>query len=80
MTEDEIVGWHHRLNGHESEQTLGDGEGKEGLDITFHGMVLPSEKRLISLTRIRRVLSILVQSVYTQIWKKESWKCSMSLD
>ena len=26
MTEDEIVGWHHQLNGHESEQTLGDRE------------------------------------------------------
>ena len=25
MTEDEMVGWHHRLNGHEFEQTLGDG-------------------------------------------------------
>ena len=23
MTEDEIVGWHHRLNGHEFEQTPG---------------------------------------------------------
>ena len=29
MTKDEMVGWHHRLNGHEFEQTLGDGEGKE---------------------------------------------------
>ena len=28
MTEDEMVGWYHRLNGHESEQTLGDGEGQ----------------------------------------------------
>ena len=27
MTEDEMVGWHHRLNGHEFEQALGDGEG-----------------------------------------------------
>ena len=28
-TEDEMVGWHHRLNGHEFEQTLriGDGQG-----------------------------------------------------
>ena len=25
-TEDETVGWHHRLNGHESEQILGDSE------------------------------------------------------
>ena len=29
MTEDEMVGWHHRLNGHEFEQALGvdDGQG-----------------------------------------------------
>ena len=25
-TEDEMVGWHHRLDGHEFEQILGDGE------------------------------------------------------
>ena len=30
MTE-EKVGWHHRLNGHEFEQTLGDGEGQGSL-------------------------------------------------
>ena len=26
MTEDEMVGWHHRVNGHEFEHALGDGE------------------------------------------------------
>ena len=26
MTEDEMVGWHHRLNGHEFEKTLGNSE------------------------------------------------------
>ena len=31
MTEDEMVGWHHQLNGHEFEQTLGDGEGQGSL-------------------------------------------------
>ena len=31
MTEDEMVGWHHQHNGHEYEQTLGDGEGQENL-------------------------------------------------
>ena len=31
MTEDEKVGWHHKLNGHEFEQTPGDGEGKGSL-------------------------------------------------
>ena len=30
-TEDEIIGWHHRLNGHEFEQTLGVGDGQGGL-------------------------------------------------
>ena len=28
MTEDEMVGWYHRLNGHEFKQTLGDNEGQ----------------------------------------------------
>ena len=30
-TEDEMVGWHHYLNGHEFEQTLGDSEGQGSL-------------------------------------------------
>jgi len=30
-TEDEMVGWHHWLNGHEFEQALGDSEGQGGL-------------------------------------------------
>ena len=28
MTEDEMVGWHHQLDGRESEQALGDGDGQ----------------------------------------------------
>ena len=28
MTEDEMVGWHHQLNGYEFEQVLGDGGGR----------------------------------------------------
>ena len=31
MVEDEMVGWHHQINGHESEQTLGDGNGHGGI-------------------------------------------------
>ena len=30
-TEDEMVGWHHRLNGHEFRWTLGVGDGQGGL-------------------------------------------------
>ena len=28
MKEDETVGWHHQLSGHEFEQAAGDGEGR----------------------------------------------------
>ena len=31
MTEDEMVGWHHRLDGHEFVQTPGDSEGHGSL-------------------------------------------------
>ena len=31
MTEDETVGWHHQLNGHEFEQAPGDSEAQESL-------------------------------------------------
>ena len=31
MTEDEMVGWHHQLNGHEFEQVPGDSEGQGSL-------------------------------------------------
>ena len=31
VTADKMVGWHHRLNGHEFKQTLGDSEGQGSL-------------------------------------------------
>ena len=31
MTEDEMVGWHHQLNGHEFEQAMGVGDGQGSL-------------------------------------------------
>ena len=37
-TEDEMVGWHHRLNGHESEQTPGDSEWQGAWCAAVHGV------------------------------------------
>ena len=36
MSEDEMIGWHHQLDGHEYEQALGvgDGHGSKELDMT----------------------------------------------
>ena len=38
MTEDEMVGWHHQLSGHEAEQTPGDSEGRGAWRATVHGV------------------------------------------
>ena len=38
MTEDEMVGWHHRLNGHGFGQTLVVGDGQGGLRAAVHGI------------------------------------------
>ena len=62
MTENEIAGWHHRLNGCESGWTLGVGDGQGGLACcdswgrkeldTTEGLIW-SEKVLFSLFRLR---------------------------
>ena len=31
MTKDEMVGWHHQLDGHEFEEALGSGDGHRSL-------------------------------------------------
>ena len=38
MTEDEMVGWHHRLSGHEFEQALGDSEGQGSWCAAVYGV------------------------------------------
>ena len=38
MTEDEMVGWHHQLDGHEFEQGLGIGDGQGSLTCCSYGV------------------------------------------
>ena len=38
MTEDEIVGWHHQLDGHEFEQAPGIDDGHETWPAAVHGV------------------------------------------
>ena len=45
MTENEMVGWYHRLKGHDFEQALGVGEGQGSLYAGVHG-VAKSQTRL----------------------------------
>ena len=46
-TEDETVGWHHRLNGHEFEQAQENGEGQEAWPAAAHwGAEMDTSERL----------------------------------
>jgi len=58
-TEDETVGWHHWLNGHEFEQTLGDSEGQGSL-VCFSSQ---SCKELDMTELLRQWMSKYMQSV-----------------
>ena len=47
VTEDETVGWHHRLNEHESEQTAGDSEGQERLaQRVEHNLAIEQQQKI----------------------------------
>ena len=39
MTENKMVGWHHRLNGERIEQALGNGDGQGSLVSEVHGVL-----------------------------------------
>ena len=38
MTEDDVIGWHHQLDGHEFDQAPGVGDLQKSLRVARHGM------------------------------------------
>ena len=66
MTEDEIVGWHHWLNGHESEQTPGISEGQGSQHAVIHG-VAKSQTQLAT-EQEQRVLNALSPNLDEPFW------------
>ena len=52
MTEDDMVGWHHRLDGHEFEQALELVMGREAWHAAAHG-VPKSQTRLSDCNKLR---------------------------
>ena len=52
MTQDEMAGWHHGLDGCESEWTPGDGDNREAWRAAIHG-VAKSRTRLSDWTGLR---------------------------
>ena len=62
MTKNEMVGWPHRLNGHEFEQAPEDGEGQEN-----SACCSPWGRKELDMTE--RLNSKLTHIVHTILWK-----------
>ena len=56
MTEDEMLGWHHRFNGHEFEQALGFGDAQGSWCAAVH-VVAESER-----TELTEVLAVALRT------------------
>ena len=76
MTENEMVGWHHQLNGHGFGWTPGAGDGREAWRAVVHG-VTKSRTRLSNWTELAMQVSLWVgQSIQQSAfeWTVELWK------
>ena len=82
--QDEMVGWHHQLNGHEFEQTLGDGRGREAWRAAVHGVAAsdvtewPSSNKNTSGARISPLPACDNQrclQTLTNIPREAKWSC-----
>ena len=81
MTEDERVGWHHRLSGHEFEQTVGESEGQRSLlccspwackDLDITGQLDKNSYCSCTTDLLLVHLPVLVLSSYAQICGRAS--------
>ena len=63
MTEDKMVGWHHWLNGHEFEQTSGDGQGQEAWLAAVNGVTKSRTQLSSNWTTTIRLCQVVVGSI-----------------
>ena len=75
VTEDEIVRSHHRLNGHEFEQTVGDGEGQGYLTCCSpwgHKELNTTERLSNNIIKeeevVRRLVAVRIRRIQPQQW------------
>ena len=69
VTEDETVGWHPWLDGHESEQALGVGDGQGSLACCSPWVLKESETLLSNWTELKIITQMTMRSHRTLFWK-----------
>ena len=62
MTEDKMVGWHHRLDGHEFEQAPGVGDGQGSLACCSPWVSQKSQTQLSDWTELNWLVAVLVDN------------------
>ena len=67
--EDEIVGWHHQLDGHASDQALGVGDGQGSRSAAVHG-VTKNQTRLSdgTTTSCPPILTLFLSPLYFNVY------------
>jgi len=66
MTEDEMVGWHHELNGQEFEQALGVGDGQGSL-VCYILWSLKESDMTEQLNNTTHNLHVYITQIHTQL-------------
>ena len=75
MTEDEMVGWHHGLNGHEFEETLGVRDGQGGLACCSLSMGLQRVRHDL-VTEQQNLIKVVFKCLIDFLWvHTHLWMC-----
>ena len=92
VIEDEVVGWHHQLNGHESEQTLEIVKNRKACHTAVHGVAESDMTEQLNNNHLLNFISIdckatqrgilfsnFLQGLWIQLRRESTWAVPLQL-